>query len=43
MKCDLGFIGPIKPTKKLTRNKYILVVTDCATKWVKVRHLEPIL
>ncbi len=43
MKRDLDFIGLIKPTCKLTGNKYILVAIDYVTKWVKARHLEPIL
>jgi len=35
MKWDLGSIGPIKG--KLTRNIYILVALDHATKWVEVK------
>jgi hypothetical protein len=33
----LDIIGPIKPTRRLTRNKYILDPIDYPTKWVEAK------
>lgn len=37
MKWSLDFIGHVKPMGRHIGNKYILVVIDYTTKWVKAR------
>ncbi len=40
MKSGLDFTKPIKLAIRYTENQYIVITTDCSTKWVKAKTLQ---
>jgi hypothetical protein len=40
MKSGLDFTKPIKLAIRYTENQYIVITTDCSTKWVEAKTLQ---
>lgn len=40
MKLGLDFTKPIKLAIRYTENQYIVITTDCSTKWVEAKTLQ---